>query len=57
MCYWNSLNMKKKGGRWRGAVRDLRDCKEEYEIIKGYRVRNEKNRKRNNDISESNMEQ
>ena len=26
-------------GRWRGAIRDLKDGKEEYEIIKGYRVR------------------
>ena len=30
--------------RWRGAVRDLKDGMEEYEIIKGYRVRSEKNR-------------
>ena len=29
-------------GRWRGAVRDLKDGMEEYEIIKGYHVRNEK---------------
>ena len=29
---------------WRGAVRDLKDGMEEYEIIKGYRVRSE-NRK------------
>ena len=26
-------------GRWRGAVRDLKDGMEEYEIIKGYCVR------------------
>ena len=26
-------------GRWRGAIRDLKDGMEEYEIIKGYRVR------------------
>ena len=26
-------------GRWRGAVRDLKDGMEEYEILKGYRVR------------------
>ena len=29
-------------GRWRGAIRDLKDGMEEYEIIKGYRVRTEK---------------
>ena len=29
-------------GRWRGAVRYLKDAMEEYEIIKGYRVRSEK---------------
>ena len=29
-------------GRWRGAVLDLKDGTEEYEIIKGYRVRSEK---------------
>ena len=29
-------------GRWRGAVRDLKDGMEEYEIIKGYRARSEK---------------
>ena len=29
-------------GRWRGAVRDLKDGMEEYEIIKGYHVRSEK---------------
>ena len=28
--------------RWRGAVRDLKDGMEEYEIIKGYDVRCEK---------------
>ena len=45
-------------GRWRGAIRDLKDGMEEYEIIKGYRVRTErKNRKRNNEISESIVEQ
>ena len=45
-------------GRWRGDVRDLKDGMEEYEIIKGYLVRSEKkNRKRNNEISESNVEQ
>ena len=43
----------KERGRWRGAVRDLKDGIEEYEIIKGYRVRSEKNRKRNHEISES----
>ena len=31
-----------ESGRWRGAVRDLKDGMEEYEIIKGYHVRNEK---------------
>ena len=30
-------------GRWRGAIRDLKDGMEEYEIIKGYRVRLKKN--------------
>ena len=44
-------------GRWRGAVRDLKDGMEEYEMIKGYHVRSEKNRKRNHEISESNVEQ
>ena len=29
-------------GRWRGAVRVLKDGMEEYEIIKGYCVRSEK---------------
>ena len=28
--------------RWRGSVRDSKDDMEEYYIIKGYRVRNEK---------------
>ena len=42
-------------GRWRGAVRDLKD--ENYEIINRYRVRSEKNRKINHDISENNVEQ
>ena len=28
-------------GRWRGAIRDLKDGMEEYEIIKGYCVRTE----------------
>ena len=28
-------------GRWRGAVRDLKDGMEAYEIIKGYYVRSE----------------
>ena len=32
-------------GIWRGAVRDLNDGMEEYEIIKGYRVRSEKIKK------------
>ena len=41
--------------RWRGAVRDLKDGMEEYEMIKGYYVRSEKNRKINHDISESNV--
>ena len=50
----NALYMEKKG-RWRGAIRDLKDGMEEYEIIKGYRVR--LNRKRNNEISESIVEQ
>ena len=31
----------KEIGRWRGAVRDLKDGMEEYEIIKGYRARSE----------------
>ena len=44
-------------GRWRVAVRDLNDGIEEYEIIKGYRVRSKKNRKRTHEISESNVEQ
>ena len=44
-------------GRWRGAIRDLKDGMEEYEIIKGYRVRLKKNRKRYNEISESIVEQ
>ena len=44
-------------GRWRGAVMDLKDGMEEYEMIKGYHVRSEKNRKRNHEISESNVEQ
>ena len=44
-------------GRWREAVRDLKDVMEEYEIIKGYCVRIKKNRKRNHEISESNVEQ
>ena len=43
--------------RWRGAVRDLKDGMKEYEIIKGYCVRSEKNRKGNHEISESNVEQ
>ena len=43
--------------RCRGAVRDLKDGIEEYEIIKGYRVRSEKNGKRNNEITETNVEQ
>ena len=42
-------------GRWRVAVRDLNDGIEEYEIIKGYRVRSKKNRKRTHEISESNV--
>ena len=46
-----------ESGRWRGAVRDLKDGMEEYEMIKGYYVRSEKNRKRNYEISESNVEQ
>ena len=46
-----------EGGRWRGAVRILEDGMEEYEIIKGYHVRSEKKRKRNHEISESNVEQ
>ena len=29
-------------GRWRGAIRDLKDGMEGYEIIKGYCVRTEK---------------
>ena len=44
-------------GRLRGAVRDLKDRKEEYKIIKGCHMRSEKNRKRNSEISESNVEQ
>ena len=47
----------KERGRWRGAVRDLKNGMEEYEIIKGYYVRSEKNRKRNHEISERNVEQ
>ena len=42
-------------GRWRGAVRDLNDGMEEDEMIKGYHVRSEKNRKRNHEISESDV--
>ena len=38
------------------AVRDLKDDMEEYEIIKRYRVINEKNTHKNNDINESNAE-
>ena len=44
-------------GRWRGVIRDLKDGMEEYEIIKGYRVRTEKERKKNNEISKSIVEQ
>ena len=44
-------------GRWREAVSDLKEGMEVYEIKKGYRVRSEKNRKRNNEISESNVGQ
>ena len=29
-------------GRWRGAVRDLKDGMDEYEIIKGYHFRSDK---------------
>ena len=47
----------KERGRWRGAVWDLKDGMEEYEMIKGYHVRSEKHRKRNHEISESNVEQ
>ena len=43
-------------GRWRGAVRDLKDGMEEYEIKKGYHVRSEKNRKKH-EISVSNVKQ
>ena len=49
---------RKKRGRWRGAIRDLKDGMEEYEIIKGYCVRTEKIYiQRNNEISESIVEQ
>ena len=41
-------------GRWRGTVRDLKDTMDEYETIKGYCVRSETKRKRNNEIYESN---
>ena len=44
-------------GRWRGAVRDLKDGMEEYEIIKGYYVRSEKIYIIIHEISESNVEQ
>ena len=44
-------------GRWRGVVRNLKDGMEEYEMIKGYHVRSEKNRNINHEISESNVEQ
>ena len=57
MCYLNVLYMEKKEEGRRGTVRDLKDGMEEYEIIKGYHVRREKNRKINHDISESNVEQ
>ena len=40
-------------GRWRGAVRNFKDGKEEYEIIKGTMSEVKKNRKRNNEIYES----
>ena len=43
--------------RWRGAVKDLKDGMDEFEIIKGYRVRSDKNIKRNNEMSESIVEQ
>ena len=36
---------------------DLKDGVGEYEMIKGYHVRSEKNRKRNHEISESDVEQ
>ena len=39
---------------WREVVRDLKEGMEEYEIIKGYHVRSKNNRKRNNEIYESN---
>ena len=44
-------------GRWRRAVRDLQEGMEEYEKIKGYRVRSEKIYIKNNDISDSTVEQ
>ena len=40
--------------RWRGAVRDLKDGMEEYEMIKGHGVRSEKI---NNEIYESSVKQ
>ena len=43
-------------GKWRGAVRDLKDGMEEYEIIKEYRVGSEKIEKETI-RSESNVEQ
>ena len=44
-------------GRWRGVVMDLQDGMEEYEMRKGYHVRNEKKiEKRNHGISESDVE-
>ena len=39
------------------AVRDLKDGMKQYEIIKGYLVRTEKDIKINNEISESIVEQ
>ena len=44
-------------GRWRGTVRDLKDDTKEYEMIKEYHVRSEKNIKRNHEISENDVEQ
>ena len=39
------------------GCKGLKDGMEEYEIIKGYRVRIGKNRKRDHEVSESNVEQ
>ena len=39
VLYECTLCGEERKGRWRGDVRDLKNGMEEYEIIKGYRVR------------------